>query len=293
MFNRLNNIFSKRMAGFVAIFLILPLILSACLPNSSPMRETAARRLAMPVFMLPRDIKTQDFTLRAFERASNQGSDVTIYIEGEGDDWSAHRTEAQNPTPRDPIALHLAARDQSANVVYLARPCQYITLDAGGSCHTSKYWNEGRYAPEVVASINEAIDNIKSRYSFKDINLVGYEGGGAIAVLVAARRYDVASIRTVATALDHKKRTELYNRIELTDSLNPIDVAQEVARIPQHHFLPKWDRFGTDELYKDFYHASGDSGCLRASVIKDTDVDEGWAKRWPSLLAEPLDCLNL
>ena len=269
------------------------LFLSSCLPDTASYREQVTDRLASPIQMIERDIKTEKFTLRAYERAYNTGGDAIIYIAGEGDGWAAHRTPAQNPTPRNPVAMYMAAKDGGQNVVYLARPCQYVPLSQAGACATPKYWVEGRYAPEVIDSMNEAIDNIKQRYNFKNINLVGHASGGGVAIILAAKRHDVTSIRTTSAILDHVKWSEKYNRVKFEGSLNPIDFAPAVARIPQHHFFPEWNRWDYEDMYKDYYNASSKSGCLRGSTVNDTDHDRGWGVVWSELLTEPLDCLNL
>lgn len=283
-------------SGFIfSIFClaIATMLLTGCFPNNTEFRSQVANSLSKPVQLHLRDVTTDPFVLRIHERAKNPGGDVTIYIEGEGDSWSSHRVPAQNPTPRDPVALHMAARDGGNNVAYIARPCQYIPLHEAGPCSTPHYWVEGRYAPEVVSSINQAIDNIKDRYEFKNIHLVGYAGGGALAVLVANERYDIASIRTAATILDHKEWSAKHDRVQLTHSLNPIDVAENISRIPQHHFMPQWADFDYIGFYAKYYQASGRSACVRASQIKDTDDDDGWARHWPHVLKTPVDCLNI
>jgi len=55
-----------------------------------------------------------------------------------------------------------------------------------------------RFAPEVINSFSRAIDTLKEKSGAKYVELVGYSGGGAIAVLVAAGRSDVVGVRTVA-----------------------------------------------------------------------------------------------
>lgn len=84
--------------------------------------------------------------------------------------------------------------------------------------------------------MNEAVGHVVARTPGQHINLVGYSGGGAVAVLLAARRHDVSSLRTVAGNLD----TEYVNRIHdvsaMPQSLNPVDVAQTISGIPQVHF---------------------------------------------------------
>ena len=107
-----------------------------------------------------------------------------------------------NPTPRNPLGLRLAAIDPGKNVLYLARPCQYINFKSERSCKVS-YWTLKRFSKEVIIAVNEAIDKMVLKARVERIHLVGYSGGGAVAALVAASRKDVSSLRTLAGYMDH------------------------------------------------------------------------------------------
>ena len=50
--------------------------------------------------------------------------------------------------------------------------------------------------------MNEAIDFLIKKYQAGKIELVGYSGGGAVALLLAVRRHDIVSVRTVAGNLN-------------------------------------------------------------------------------------------
>lgn len=94
------------------------------------------------------------------------------------------------------MGLKLAALDASPNVVYLARPCQYVWSPLCSDI----YWTDRRFAVEVVEAMSAAIDRLI--LPGQKLHLVGYSGSGAVAVLVAARRPDVVSLRTIAGNLD-------------------------------------------------------------------------------------------
>ena len=47
------------------------------------------------------------------------------------------------------------------NVVYLARPCQYTPHAQDPLCQ-AKFWSSHRYAPEVIAAVNDVLNAIKS-----------------------------------------------------------------------------------------------------------------------------------
>ncbi|EKF7417556.1 TPA: hypothetical protein MXR76_002021 [Pseudomonas aeruginosa] len=77
---------------------------------------------------------------------------------------------------------------------YIARPCQYVRNN-----HCSyKIWTDRRFSDEAVESISTALDKIKLKMGASHVELVGHSGGGAIALLLAARRYDVTSVHALA-----------------------------------------------------------------------------------------------
>ena len=76
---------------------------------------------------------------------------------------------------------NLAFGDDSPNVVYLARPCQYVE----GTICSSYYWTVARFSSEVVEAEYEAIKKIVGD---NPVILIGFSGGAQIAGLVAVSR---------------------------------------------------------------------------------------------------------
>jgi len=113
-------------------------------------------------------LKTKHFTLTSYYRFNNPGEPLNIYIEGDGNAWLRRMQLSMDPTPRHPIALELAVQDPSANVAYLARPGQY-TKPGSPICNSS-YWSTKRYSQEVVGSMSEAIDQLRSQAQAKQIH---------------------------------------------------------------------------------------------------------------------------
>ena len=184
-------------ALFVGVAVCFSLV--ACTSLSS--RREIAREVATAASFQPFVLGTSYFRLAGFSRIRQPGRPVTVYIEGDGRAWVSGRPSS-NPTPVEPMVLRLAARDRGDNVVYLARPCQYVDLDAERYCGTP-YWTRKRFAEEVIASVDEAVGAIAVKSKSTEIHLVGYSGGAAVAALVAARRRDIGSLRTLAGYLDH------------------------------------------------------------------------------------------
>jgi poly(3-hydroxybutyrate) depolymerase len=114
------------------------------------------------------------------------------------------------------------------------------------------------------------------------VHLVGYSGGAAIAVLLAARRQDVASVRTVAGNLDSEAVNRMHRVSAMPESLNPIDVAPALARIPQIHFISQSDIVVPASIAARF--AAAATGCARVVTIVGPSHESGWAEQWPTLL---------
>jgi dienelactone hydrolase len=218
------------------------------------------------------------------------GKDLHVYIEGDGYAWVTRHRVSGDPTPRRPVALELAAEDPSPNVVYLARPCQYTPVEMDPACEEA-YWTGKRFSEEVIGSMDQALDKFVRDARSPGIHLTGYSGGGAVAALVAARRQDVKSLRTVAGNLDPKGLNE-YHEVSPLDrnSLDPLEVAGKLSAIPQHHFTGSEDPVIPAFIAERFAEKSKGSNCVHIIKVSDADHVNGWKEAWPRLLATPVDC---
>jgi len=228
------------------------------------------------------------FSLQGYGRFSKQEAPLTVYIEGDGHAWERYGP-ADNPTPINPLALRLAAADQSENVLYLARPCQYVSTD----CRV-KYWTSHRMATEVVSSYREVLAKVITDHNIERLRLVGFSGGGGVAVLLAADmedEYNIADIRTIAGNLNHRLWTKQLALIPMTGSLNPADIAEHISDIPQRHFIGMNDRVIPASIYESFKSESLASTCVNKSVHQASHV-RGWAELWVELHQLPVACAD-
>jgi pimeloyl-ACP methyl ester carboxylesterase len=231
-------------------------------------------------------VQTDGFLLTTFARIGTPVESIHIYIEGDGYAWRSRTEPALDPTPRHALALQLAAQDPAANVVYLARPCQFTDNDP--HCETA-YWTGKRYAPEVIAALDQATSHFAALAPGLPLDLIGYSGGGALAVLIAARRHDIGSIRTVAGNLDPDAVMRLHDVSPLTLSVNPMSEAVSVAAIPQIHFSGGHDTVVPPSIAEDFARAEG-GACVQLRVIPKMEHEGPWAGIWRTLLLEPVQC---
>ena len=228
------------------------------------------------------ELKGGKFILRVYYRFDQPGAPLHVYLEGDGRAWLTRYRASHNPTPRNPVGLSLAARDYADNVMYIARPCQYVSIDKNPDCKYP-YWTHKRFAPEVIDSVSAVIELGKKKAKARELQITGFSGGGAVAILVAAQRDDVTEIRTVAGNLDHKVWTKYQNVDPLKGSLNAVDVAHKVADIPQIHFVGGLDKNIELLVALSFKEKSGPKACLKVIEISVASHSKGWTNLWVKL----------
>ena len=271
--------------------LTLSFFLSSCLTVPSvPERLKKADNIAEGMNFKRLLYRTEPFLLTIYEKFQSPGQPLHVYIEGDGYAWVTRNRISTDPTPLNPVALELAVKDLAPNVVYIARPCQYTAKEIDDACG-DVYWSEKRFSEDVVNSMDEAVTWYKKKAQSPSVDLIGYSGGGAVAVLIAARRQDVKSLRTIAGNLDPKGLNEYYGVSPLDkDSLDPMEVAGKVATIPQYHFVGAKDKVIPSLISENFSKKSIASACVHIMTVNDADHVNGWAKNWPQLLEVPFSC---
>ncbi|VVE51419.1 esterase [Pandoraea pneumonica] len=265
--------------AFAGSCFIAVLVMSGC---ASLDRNEHAEALAAPAGLHRETLQTPNFVLTAFSRITRADAPVRIYIEGDGLAWLSRTEPSLDPTPVAATGLSLAAVDPSANVVYLARPCQFTPMAMNPRCGIP-YWTGKRFAPEVIEAMNDAVSRIAARVPGQRIELIGYSGGGAVAALIAARRQDVASLRTVAGNLDVAYVNELHHVSPMPESRNPIDVATKLVAMPQVHFSGSTDTVVPPAVAARFAAAVG-GRCVITRVVDGITHDGDWAQQWPAML---------
>ena len=288
---------SKRIKTLSAVCVSLVALgaMSGCESTTVHLKEKQLNRIAMPVFMIKRNIPLEGTNLVAFERVHDPLKVVQVYIE---DDHSAgdrfYHTAINSKDPHDPLALRLAAQDKNSNVVYLSAPCSYMrdTMMAEGAANkcAKHYYAEGPVSQNVINAYNTALDNIRRYHNVDSFVLNGYGSGASVATILAAQRMDVEGLRTVAGRLDASEYGEGQLDAYYEGGLNPVDSAGTMAYLPQYHFIGKNDHADVIKLYHNFAQAVGPSWCMRHTLLPDTDFKRGWVEKWPDLIAMPLDC---
>jgi len=225
------------------------------------------------------------FNLMAYVPKSTAHADVlTVYIEGDGLAWLSGSQPSENPTPIHPVGLELALHHPRGAAAYLARPCQYVELDTETGCSRA-YWTGLRFSPEVVEASDEAVGVLKQRFGAARLVLVGYSGGGAVAALVAARRSDVIYLVSVAGNLDHRAWTEQHQLSPLSGSLNPADIWERLAGVPQLLLVGEDDRVVGRPIADSYASRFPPGHRPEIESVPGFDHECCWAKEWNKLLA--------
>jgi len=255
-------------------------LLAATLTACAAPREEAAL-LGKAGGLSPAEIEAGPFVLYSMAPAHwVKEAPLTVYVEGDGLAWLHNNTLSDDPTPRDPIALRLAARDGSANVIYVARPCQYVKGASRRNCQPA-YWSTARYHPSVVAALNAVVDRYKALSGASGVRLYGFSGGGALALLAAARRSDVVEVVTVAAVLDTDAWTRMLGDSPLSESLNPANFAQALAHIPQRHYQGAEDQMVPAAVAQSYLARFPADSRPRVEFIAGQGHDCCWADIWP------------
>lgn len=263
--------------------MVLGLLLAGCAQPRHGMGPDLAQAAGWRWEILPAGA----FDLAVATSPRGDGDVLTVYLEGDGFAYVNARQPALDPTPTDPVSLKLAlAEPGKGAVAWIGRPCQYTLPDHGRNCRTV-IWTTGRTAPEVIDSMGMAVDALKRRSGSGRVILVGYSGGGAIAVLLAARRTDVAQIITVAANLDLEYWTRRDGLSPLAGSLDPArQPAETLERIPQLHFTGGQDRIVGTDVVRSYLNRLSPQSPARLVEIPNFTHSCCWAKDWRLLLSQ-------
>lgn len=219
--------------------------------------------------------------MRGQERGRQGSRRLWVVIEGDGMAWLSVRDPSPDPTPRDPVGWRLARRVSESAVLYLARPCQFLSESERADC-TASDWTDKRFSQRWLLRLNAAIDEAKRNAGMQEdgrVVLAGYSGGGVLAALLAVRRHDVAGLVTVAAPLDHAAWTSHHGVSALAGSLSVIEVQPQLVAMPQVHVTGENDLVVPPFLIERFiaaYPAGAPVTLLRLPGIDHTmrtDVD--------------------
>ena len=237
---------------------------------------TSCATISAPPEYVYKEIPVRNFTLASWQKVTNPAAPYKIYIEGDGHAFNAHGRATQDPTPRGTLVRELAFGDDSPNVVYLARPCQYIKSPV---C-SKRHWTTARFAPEIINAEYAAVKQIAGD---NPVVLIGFSGGAQIAGLIASAKpgLNIKKIITIAGNLDHLAWTQYHNLPPLTESLNLESYRKQFAKIPQIHYVGEKDNVIPPILAYEFIRNP-----TLIIEVKDAEHNSGWEKIYSAVWQE-------
>jgi len=268
---------------FTGILISLSFLLAGCVSDDS---RITAKDIAQHSRLSRDDIQTNPFLIATWSRITAPVHSLRVYIEGDGFAWKSRTQPSDDPTPRNPIGLMLAATDKNQNVLYIARPCQFIGPPLPAHCD-KRVWTSDRFSPSVIDAMNDALTQFVKQYPGVKLELIGYSGGGNIAAILAERRTDVRSLRTVAGNLDVAYVNAIHHVSAMPDAVSAIDRASALRTMPQLHFSGDADKTVTPEVAQRFQRAVGGT-CSQVDIVSNMTHGSDWAAIWPQLLAKEL-----
>lgn len=268
---------------FTGILISLSFLLVGCVSDDS---RITAKEIAQHSRLSRDDIQTNPFLIATWSRITAPVHSLRVYIEGDGFAWKSRTQPSDDPTPRNPIGLMLAATDKNQNVLYIARPCQFVGPPLPAHCD-KRVWTSDRFSPSVIDAMNDALSQFVKQYPGVKLELIGYSGGGNIAAILAERRTDVRSLRTVAGNLDVAYVNAIHHVSAMPDAVSAIDRASALRTMPQLHFSGDADKTVTPEVAQRFQRAVGGT-CSQVDIVSNMTHGSDWAAIWPQLLAKEL-----
>lgn len=269
--------------------LVVALALFGCANPTLRARAYAQRNGMSAMSLQGTRFQHEIFTKGAAKRATSKPdgtADATVdsamlyvFIEGDGSPWVDAGTRiAKDPTPHRALALELAAATPHA-VLYLGRPC-YFAPRPETIC-TPDLWTSGRYSTDVVDSLAAAVARYAAANDNPPLILIGYSGGGALAVLMAAQLPEVRAVITIAANLDVDAWARWHRYLPLAASKNPATEAPLAESILQWHLVGDKDDNVPESVNRRYFDT------LRPDQVwRYPDFDHAccWAEHWVSIL---------
>jgi dienelactone hydrolase len=212
-------------------------------------------------------------------RAAGFAPIVHVYLEGDGTPWLDATRAAADPTPRDPLALRLMARDPAPSV-YLGRPCYHGYAQAA-ECNPL-FWTHARYGVVVVERMASALRRVLADLGQSRVVFIGYSGGGVLAMLLAARFEETAAVVTVASNLDIEAWAQLHGHSALAGSLNPARQPPLSSTVAQWHLTGARDEVVPPALVGA---AVANQPAAAVEMFEEYDHVCCWEQGWPDILA--------
>jgi hypothetical protein len=225
-------------------------------------------------------IRGAEYRHQIFTHDVGTGNLLYVFIEGDGMPWiRGGSTIAHDPTPHRSLALELAVQTPHS-VLYLGRPC-YFSTNTDPGCFP-EVWTSARFSEQVVDSMAAAVDRFAADNGYPGVVLIGYSGGGTLAVLMAPHVPSTVAVITIAANLDVDAWARQHRYLPLEGSLNPAAQPPLDAAIRQWHLLGDRDANVPAEVSRRYLDRISPDDIWRYAGFDHVCC---WAEQWPAILA--------
>ena len=226
MFLVVDNDFDFNGDKMKKLFILFALlILVACAPSEPKIKGFTSQTFLADKIELSGQVKE-----------IKPGQKLRVYIDGDARTTGFFK---KRPTLDYPVAAELAQKDKYPYILYLNRPCYFTENEA---C-TPEAWESGRYLPEIVDEMRMVLLKIQAKYRIPEFEFVGYDGGAAIALLLATRiKNTPIKVYTVGGILNTTQYALLTDEILHPETLNPAAEGFSLSNIPQVHLVGAKDK---------------------------------------------------
>ena len=233
----------------LAFVLAASLLVSGCISFSPSSSQFEAKQ-----------IETGHFSLAVWEKNTIQkGQPLHIYFEGDGD-----------PNPSHKVAFDFAQQDPASNVVYVARPCQWV--DDKICSQKPQIYKEARFHPEIMKEMQELTEYLIRKHQASSVTLIGYDGGAVVALNMASHipTNKIISIAGITDILAYNTYHDLPE-VEPDEIENPADSLALLETIPQVHYVGKEDTVTPRRLVERFVARMRNPKSAVVKVVPGTD----------------------
>lgn len=262
---------------FQVTLFVFVIFLAGCHSKYDP--EVRWQRLSEIAFekeMLLKAEESLGYQIQTGQRIVKGGKLAYVFIEGDGLSWLTPYQISPNPTPTFPVAATFVRPTLQYHQFYLSRPCQYL-LNQNPLCHRGM-WTSAVYSELQRNILNEILNQWKKRYDIKTFRLVGYSGGGVLALLIAIIRQDVDHVITVASNIDVDAWVHDQDISPLRQSLNPRQQLSQLCGRTYSFFWGGKDRVVPAHTHMNFVKGLSQCAKMRTKIIASYAHDSEWSE---------------
>lgn len=267
--------------NYLPVLILVVSSLSACASSPSKQFQEFAQRFdVQEKSVVGAPFEHAVFSNAAFDKLRATGAPLHIYIDGDGEPFLHRRFINQDPTSREAIALKLMVQD-SQPALLVGRPCYHGYKNS--YCDDTKMWTSHRYSDTVIKSLAKAINDVN--IDKQRVTLIGFSGGGSLAILLSERVQFLNKVITINANLDTEAWTAHHGYTPLFGSLNPVDTLPLKKDVTQLHLVGGKDQNVLHAAWSERAEASG------GKIIRFADFTHTccWQKTWPSILKQHIN----